>query len=507
MDSDKATLWAKTAATSAYPLLRGSMTADVVVVGAGITGMTAAALLTQAGKKVIVIDGGHVASGVTSGTTAHITTVLDTRFHQIAADFGADGARLAAQSHQDAISQIAALTSMYGLNNDFERVPAYLYTEDEKETSTLDDELIAMQEAGLPATMAENFPLSFPVQRAIQIADQAQFHPLKHVYGLAQRLSEEGVQIFEHSRVKKIQDSDGSVYVDTPQGTITAGAVFMATHIPPGINVVDTQVAPYRSYVMAFHPRQDYPPGLFWDMDNPYNYTRLYQHDGETWLIVGGRDHKTGTETDTDSRYRELEGYARTHFAMEDGDAAFQWSAQVYEPVDGLAYIGKSPGAHSYYYATGYAGNGITYANVAARLVTDLILERENPYADLYSPSRVKPVASAADFLKENTDVIVHRVADYLRVDAAQFSEVEPHEGRLVKIGTRQIAAYREANGRLHIMSATCPHMGCVVAWNKAEQTWDCPCHGGRFTATGDWIEGPPMHNLEKLERQSVAAD
>jgi glycine/D-amino acid oxidase-like deaminating enzyme/nitrite reductase/ring-hydroxylating ferredoxin subunit len=470
----------------------------VVIVGAGLTGLTAAALLSEAGQRVAVLEARRIGSGVTGGTTAHLTAVLDTRFHALAAHFGESGAALAARSHQQAIAQVRTLMRQHGIDCDYRTVPGYLYAEAEEQVEEVEREAEALRRAGLSAALVPDPGLPFPVQRAVRIDDQGQFHPLKYLYGLARMLQQRGVALYEQSPVRRIEDNEDGVRIETEYGSLDARAVFMATHIPPGINLVDTLVAPYRSYVLACSVTEPVPQGLYWDTAEPYHYTRTQTEQEQTWLIVGGKDHKTGEETDTDSRFEQLELYARAHFPVDS--VAYRWSAQVYEPVDGLAYIGRSPGANHYYYATGYAGNGMTYANVAARLVSDLILGRANPYADLYSPARFKPLASAADFLRENASVVAHRIGDYLRTDAETLDDVAPGEGKVVAWGDDQVAAYRDASGHLHTLSPVCTHLGCRVHWNGAEKTWDCPCHGGRFSATGDWLEGPPMHPLERVE-------
>ena len=488
-------LWHKTATAPSYPALTGTTPVDVIVVGAGITGLTAAVLLAREGHHVAILEARRIGSGVTSKTTAHITSILDTRYHTIHSDFGEEGARQAASSLQSAIDQIGALVREYNIDCDFRRVPGFLYTEKQDDVEMLRQEYEVMHELGLPASLVTQLDLPFSVRLGIRVDDQAQFHPLRYLYALAQIATNLGCSIFENSKVTKIEDNENGVRIETENSSVSASAVFMATHIPPGLNVVDTQVAPYRSYVVACKTADQYPLGLFWDTEEPYHYTRVYEQDGERWLIIGGKDHKTGQNENTDASFLELEDYARQHFAVTS--VMNRWSAQVYEPVDGLAYIGKSPGAHHYYEATGYSGNGMTYANIAARLVTDLILGRENPYVGLYSPSRIKPVASAADYVRENVNVATRFVADRLKNDADTLAEIQPGEGRVVRLNNQQVAVYRDDAGIVHTLSPVCPHMKCIVGWNKAEHTWDCPCHGGRFTATGDWIEGPPLHNLD----------
>jgi Rieske Fe-S protein len=256
---------------------------------------------------------------------------------------------------------------------------------------------------------------------------------------------------------------------------------------------LQSRVAPYRSYVMAFHLRdQEVPEGLFWDTEDPYNYIRKY---GDL-LIVGGRDHKTGQDSDAESNYRELEAYARQHFNVRD--IAYRWSAQVYESVDNAPYIGQNPGDEHIYVATGYCGNGMTYGTIAARLLADILTGHANRWSEVYDPARFKPLASAGEFIHENVNVGFHMVADRIATaDVESLMDVPAGEGRIVQLEGEKVAAYRSPEGEIYLFSPECRHMGCLVQWNNAENTWDCPCHGGRYSATGEVVEGPPMANLE----------
>lgn len=490
-------VWLDTVPETSYEPLSGNAPVDVAIIGAGITGITLAMLLKEAGKTVAVIDMARVGGGVTGRTTAHITEIVDGRYQTLISNFGEDGALQIAESSRAAIELIAGLVQQKQIDCDFERVPGYLYTEFEDKTREIEKEIEAARKVSIACKQVDSVPLPFPVRSALKVENQAQFHPLKYLQALACDIPGGGSFLFENTHVEKYEDGTPCL-VTTNRGTISAANVVLATHTPIGLNVsLQTRVAAYRSYVIAVHLNDQQPRGLFWDTETPYNYIRSY---GE-YAIIGGRDHKTGEDDTANLRYSELEAYARAHFNIRD--VAYRWSAQVYEPVDNAPYIGLNPGNDHIYVATGYGGNGMTYGTIAARLIADLILERPNRWSEVYDPARFKLLASAGDFLKENIDVAKRFIGDRLAA-ADSLNEVTSGQGRILEIDGDKVAAYRDEDGTLHLLSPICTHLGCIVSWNHAENTWDCPCHGGRYSATGEVVEGPPLSNLERFQQRGV---
>jgi glycine/D-amino acid oxidase-like deaminating enzyme/nitrite reductase/ring-hydroxylating ferredoxin subunit len=490
-------LWEDTARESGYPRLAGDLSVDVAVIGAGITGLTAATLLKQAGRSVAIIEAGRTGGGVTGRTTAHITEIVDGRYHTLIHNFGERDARTVAESSRFAIEHIADWVNQMQIDCDFRRVDGYLYTEKDSDVHEIEREIEAAQKLGIRCELTRDVPLPLTTKAALKVENQAQFHPLKYLYALAAAFPSGNSSLFEETHVESYEDGT-PCKVHTNRGVITAKEVILATHVPVGLDVsLQTRVAPYRSYVMAFTLREgQQPQGLFWDTEDPYNYIRSY----ENLVIVGGRDHKTGQEADAESRFRELEDYARQRFSV--GDILYRWSAQVYEPVDNLPYIGLNPGKEHIYIATGYAGNGMTYGTIAGRLLADQILGRESDWSAVYDPTRVKPLASAGEFVKENVNVGKRFVLDRINgADEEKISDVPLGEGGIVEIEGHKIAVYRAENGAVHLLEPECTHMGCIVHWNNAEKTWDCPCHGGRYTATGEVVEGPPPTDLKPVKQ------
>lgn len=474
----------------------------MALVGGGITGLTAALLLKRAGLRVAVLEANKVAGGVTAFTTAHLTEALDTRWHRLTRNFGKEGATLAAQSQRAAIERIAAFVAEEGIDCSFRRVPGWLFAEDDRGAKELDKEAEACTAVGLRTSFAQP-ALPFAVKRALRIEDQAEFHPLRYLAALARAVKGGGSSIYQDARVLEIEDG-APCRVRTATGTVTCRNVFMATHSPVNDTVLlQTRLAQYRSYVVAARMEETPLDGLYWDTEDPYHYLRASACAGERFLIVGGADHKVGQRADTDACYQELRDWVRRRFpqAGQGSGKAFehQWSAQVVETVDGLPYIGRNPHDQQIWIATGYAGNGMTHGTMAAMLVSDLILGRKNPWSEVYDPSRIKPIASFKDWAKENVDFPLHLLGDRLKGPAAHGLEDVPRgTGRLVEIGGERLAVYRDEAGSLTAVSAVCTHMGCLVGWNEAERSWDCPCHGGRFSPQGEVLNGPPLKPLTR---------
>jgi glycine/D-amino acid oxidase-like deaminating enzyme/nitrite reductase/ring-hydroxylating ferredoxin subunit len=498
-------LWIESPTLPHFSRLAGTHRADVAVVGAGITGLTTALLLQRAGRKVVVVERERVGSGETGKTTAHLTAVLDSRYHVLASKFGHDGARAAAASSLAAIDQIEAFTREFAQPCGFSRVPAFLYAENEEQRHELERELSAMRDAGLAAEWADVVPLPLPVRAAIRVGDQAQFDPMEYLLLLTTQFVAAGGAVFEQSRALDIADGQ-PCQITTEGGKVIAEDVVVATNQPVSDRfAMHTKIAAYRTYAVAAPLDQGFPAGLFWDLQDPYHYIRQQVTAAGAFLIVGGEDHKTGKNDDTNACYSRLETYAR-RFAP-GARFTHRWSGQVVEPVDGLPFIGRDAIATHTYVGTGYSGNGITFGTVAAKIFADELQGTKSPWADLYQATRIKPLAQIRHFVSENVDFPATLARDRLaRGQVHGPEEIRPGEGRLLRADGKTLAVHRDASGRLHTRSATCPHLGCHVNWNNAEQTWDCPCHGSRFDVEGRVLNGPATQDLAAASPPSEAA-
>lgn len=493
-----------TAQRPQFSPLANDLICDVCVVGAGIAGLTTAHLLASNDINVIVLDRGDIGSGETGRTTAHITCALDDRFVELARMHGEHGARLAAQSHAAAIEQIETLVNELQIDCEFKRVNGFLFAATPKDEELLTRELLAAQRAGLiDARLVECAPLPFDTGPAICFPQQAQLHPLKYLSGLARAIEKNGGRIFTQTHVANVQGGPDAKVTAANGCSVHAKYIVIATNTPINDRVViHTKQAPYRSYVVALRiEKNSVTPGLYWDTADPYHYVRVTEGpaDDSELLIVGGEDHKTGQADDGDQRFARLEQWARAHFPHA-AEIAYRWSGQVQEPVDGLAFIGRNPmDADNVFIATGDSGNGMTHGTIAGLLLRDLILGRPNVWADLYAPNR-KALSSIGEFLRENVNV-AEQYVDWMKPsECDDLQQIANNTGCLMQHGLEKIAVYRDSEGILHANKATCPHLGCIVAWNDIEKTWDCPCHGSRFAGDGEVISGPCRVNLEKID-------
>lgn len=493
----------------AFPPLTEDATFDAVVVGAGITGMTAALLLKRAGKHVAVVDFHRAADGETGHTTAHLTEILDTPYHLLAEHFGSDGARLAAQASRDAIARIESFIKDESIDCAFRRVPAFLYTENKKDVAEVEREVEAARQAGLDATLTRDVPLPFPVLAAMRVERQAEFHSRRYLIPLTQRFHGDGSALFESTRVLEVKDGSPCKVV-TSGGTLTARHVIVAAHSAMNnLFFLQTKMAPYRSYALAVKLEKPLLPGLYYDTADPYHYVRSYASPEGELAIIGGEDHKVGQEPDTRAPFARLETFARDKFGPLE--VVNRWSGQILEPVDGLPLIGRNSADRNVYIGLGYSGNGMTFGTLAGMLLSDLVLGRKNPYAELFSATRIKPLAGAKEFIAENVDFPLHLLFDRVAsADVKSAADVPLGEGKLMTVGGKKVAVYRAPDGAVCAMSATCTHLGCIVHWNTAEKSWDCPCHGGRYDALGKVINGPPTRDLHRdpeALKASEAAD
>lgn len=500
-------LWQLDTSIPEYPPLTTDIQADVVVAGAGIAGLTTALLLAEAGKRVVVLERGQPLRGETGNTTAHLASAIDDRLYLLEKAFGEDGARLAAQSQADAIQRIETIIGRYSIACDFKRLDAYLYPAEGESADSLRDELDASQRAGLQVVWLDASPANTGYTGAcIQYRNQARFHPLKYLAGVLAASQQLGVAVYGNTQATEFDEKDGQVLVKTANGpVVTAAHCVVATNSPVNeIVSIHTKQAPYRTYAIAYSiPAGAVPDALIWDDEEYYHYIRQQEHPtapDQMLLIVGGADHKAG-QNDTLDHFAELDAWSRKHYPQIRAEYT-RWSGMVQEPADGLPFLGLARGSERTYIVTGDSGQGMTNTTIGAEIIRDLIQGYENPYAKLYSPTRLMThgLHTVGEYIKENLNV-ASTFTEYVKGgDVDSVDDIQPGTGAIVRDGLRKLAVYRSETGDLHRHSAVCTHVGCQVQWNDVEHLWDCPCHGSRFAPTGEVLGGPATRALDPVD-------
>jgi glycine/D-amino acid oxidase-like deaminating enzyme/nitrite reductase/ring-hydroxylating ferredoxin subunit len=474
---------------------------DVLIVGGGITGLTAALQLQKAGKKCLVVDMGTIGYGTTGGTSAHINTFADTTYTEAESAFGEKGVQLFADAVNEGYSIIKNNINTYKIDCDFEVKKGYIYAEDEDQAKQLDDLYNGAVNVGIDISYVDDVPTPVEYVKATMLPNQAQFHPLKYLKALEEVYLKEGGLILENTRVDDIEHEDDFHIAKSGEQTFKARKVIYATHVPPKITVFSFRCAPYRSYVLGVKLTTDtaYPDALVYDMQEPYHYFRTHIIDGQKLLIAGGNDHKTGHD-DPEKAFADLEKYVRKYYKVSS--VKYRWSSQYYIPVDGFPYVGQIPfEADGIYCATGYNGNGMMLGTISGKILADIVLGIKNRYEDIFSTSRIKPIDGFTEFVKENADVAYHFIADRLSIhETDSLKRLQNDSGKVVEVDGKKIAAYRDKDGTIHALNPVCTHAHCIVNWNHEEKSWDCPCHGARYDINGTVITGPAVKNLPKID-------
>jgi glycine/D-amino acid oxidase-like deaminating enzyme/nitrite reductase/ring-hydroxylating ferredoxin subunit len=500
--------WAETARVPKFLPLRRDLEVDVAVVGGGITGVTAAYLLTKAGATVALLERDRFGGGETGHTTAHLTCVTDTRLRELVKTFGRDHAQAAWDAGTAAINQIHEIIEAEKLACEFHWVPGYLHAPmskrtDSGEIAALQDDAKLAVELGFDAKFVECAP--FVDCPGVRFANQALFHPQKYLTGMLKTLKARGCQLFENTEGSEIQVDPAVVKANGH--TIRCKFVVIATHVPLqgatgtiSAALFQTKLAAYSTYAIGAQiPKGAAPQASFWDTADPYFYVRIEHRKTHDYAILGGADHKTGQARDPERHYARVE--KRLRQVLPQAKIDHRWSGQVIETHDGLPFIGET--ASGQFVATGFSGNGMTFGTLSAMMAVDAFAKRKNPWSQLFDVNR-KKLSGVWDYLVENKDYPFYMAKEWLaKPGANSLRGVKRGEGKIVLLGGSKVAAYRDDNGKLSVKSAVCTHMGCIVRWNGAEKTWDCPCHGSRFQATGEVMAGPAETPL--AERDELA--
>lgn len=496
----KQALWYVNDCPGSSQPLSGAVTAAAVVVGGGITGLTTALRLADAGQKVVVLESRQIGGGDTGNSTGNLYATLSQGLGPVEKKWDRDVIASIVAQRAQAIDTVESTARQFGIECQFARRPLYLCstTSDEATEATLQREYTLSQVAGLQAQRVDTVPGLPAVAKALCLENQAQFNPLSYVQGLARRLTELGGIIYENSPVTAVDAGAG--LVRTAAGEVRAGQIVLATHTPIGINLLQAEMEPFREYGISAELNTDdqperHPEGIIWIQDESVSL-RSYLHNDRRYLVAVGQKHKTGEGTLGEGYYQSLEDYLQQRYGVTE--FTHRWSAQQFQSADLLPYIGRS-GHDNVWVGTGYAADGLVWGAIAGDLIARQILGQDDSRSQLYNPRRFTPIKSGANWATDNLSVASHFIRGYLTpARVRQLDQVGPGEGRIVSVDGERLAVFRHANNELVALSPVCTHMKCMVNWNSADRTWDCPCHGSRFAVDGSVLEGPAMQALAR---------
>ncbi|WP_434509711.1 FAD-dependent oxidoreductase [Desulfitobacterium sp. AusDCA] len=492
--------WMDSTTNIDYSALDKDIKVDVAIVGGGITGILCAYWLNKKGVKTAIIEADRILQGTTGHTTAKITSQHGLIYNKVQKQISEEFAKQYADANQTAIQMYESIAKEYNIECDLVSQSAYIYTLEDKYVDDIANEANIASSLGIKATYLDKIPLPFNIKAAVRFDNQAQFHPRKFLLALAGKITDNGVQIFEQSRIVDIEDNgdNGDYVLMTGRGTkVTAQRVIIASHYPfyNKHGMYFTRIYPERSYVVAIRMNENYPGGMYITAEEPGRSIRSQTSDQGELIFVGGEHHKTGQGADTIKHYEALADFAEQTFTVED--IPYRWSTQDCMTLDGLPYVGQftsnTPGL---YIATGFAKWGMTNSMASSMILSDLIIDGKSPWQDVYNPSRETIGASAKNFVVENLNVANKLIEGKLSL-LPKNADIGPNEGKAIEADGQRAGAYKDEQGTLHIVNTTCTHMGCELNWNSAEKSWDCPCHGSRFTYEGDVIEGPALKPLD----------
>lgn len=493
--------WTATAEIPEFPSLTTDHSADVVIVGGGMTGITAGYLLAQEGQKVILLEAGRILNGTTGHTTAKITVQHGLIYDELIQHFGEDKARLYYEANRDALNFIRKIAESEKIACELAEESAYVYASSEQSAKKLETERSAYERLGIPGELRETADLPFAVTAALAVPNQSRFHPIPYLTTLINRMTEAGSEVYEHTTAKKVEEGERPVVVTEAGHRIDCRYVISASHFPflNWKGLYFTRLHAERSYVLAVRVAQEYRGGMYISADTPTRSIRLANEGKDPLLLIGGDGHKAGESSCTFSHYEALQSFAESFFEVKE--IAYRWSTQDLVTLDKVPYIGRiNSNSDNILVATGYRKWGMTNSTAAAHMLKNIVLGIDDPYLQAFDSSRFHSDPDIKSLITNNLDVAKNLISGKMEMVYRTPDEVGTNEGSVVRVNGKRAGAYRDPEGKLHLVDTTCTHMGCETHWNEADRTWDCPCHGSRFSYTGEVVEGPAKKPLKQVE-------
>ncbi|GAB4073629.1 FAD-dependent oxidoreductase [Barrientosiimonas marina] len=493
-------LWRDSAELPDFPDLNKSIQTDIAIVGGGITGLTAAYILTKEGRNVTLIDASNVLNGVTGHTTGKITAQHGVIYDELIQHFGAENASLYYEACMDAKQFIADTISAQNIACDYQEEDAYIFTNSEDYTAKLQAEKNAYDKLNISGELTDSIQLDIPVKSVLKMNDQAQFHPVNYLKGLLNEAIQNGLTLYEQTTATDIEYNKHPSIVTQDGHRINANYIIQASHFPfyDGEGFYPVRMYPERSYVIAVKVPESFPGGMYISAESPVRSIRSASINGETFWLIAGDSHKTGQAESTIEHYDALQAYAEKHFGISE--FVYRWSAQDLTTLDKLPYIGPvSKHEENVFVATGFRKWGMTHGTIAAKIISDQILQYDNPYQEFFTPSRFEADPSVREFTKMTADVAKHLIKGKLEYTNDNVKDLKPDDAVITRVSGKRTGVYKDSDNQLYAVDTTCKHLGCEVNWNSGDRTWDCPCHGSRYDVTGDVIEGPAKESLDKV--------
>src|SRR5690625_3756062 len=493
--------WRDSVDLPSFPTLDRSIKADVGIVGGGITGITGAYLLTKQNLSVALLDAGVILNGTTGHTTAKITAQHGLIYDEFIQHFGEEKTALYYQASIEAKKLIEEHITEHEISCDYELEDAYIFTNSDKYVSKLETEKKAYEQLGISSELTDQIPLDLRVKSALIMKDQAQFHPLKYLKTLVNEAVKNGLKIFEQTTAVDVEYNKNPAIITRDEHRVICKYVIQASHYPfyDGQGFYPTRMYPERSYVIGIKTPNKFPGGMYINAESPTRSIRNVTMGNEDLLLVIGENHKTGQGKSTIENYYNLQDYANKHFGITK--IPYRWSAQDFTTLDKMPYIGPvTKGQNSVFVATGFRKWGMTNGTIAAKIIRDLIIQKESPYAEVFTPSRFQADPALKKFISTNADVAKHLIQGKLEFTNDNVKDLNPDEATITRVNGMRTGVYKDLENKLHAVDTTCKHMGCEVHWNSGDRTWDCPCHGSRYSYTGEVIEGPAKESLNKVD-------